>query len=354
MPLSLASSGLGRCRACGFEGQPDQGVQERLRAAAALLRGLDVRERQLDASQTAAVHRALAQRSKLRLAAGLISVFPIGWSLLWLAMFLADEDGPGAFTILPVILLPLAVYLIGVKLALGRATRARERLLAACAADPPEHPQGEASCHVCGAPLASRGADAITRCAYCEADNVVHPQALAAAKKLREAAVLDAEKLVEREARTATFASVGAGVSTVLLLVASPFIGFGLAIAFWFALGLGMAIAEPAPYPHRYVFVVGEQGRCIGRVAHRKGQGEQIRMGTPKGQSARVWVPLSRAAGDVKLAELTGKKMRLLFGQEGVARSFWGDITEGTNRVDLDSKQSGPVEGACLLEERKP
>lgn len=346
-PLALSAGDALRCRACGYHGPLPPEVAGRLQLAGAMLRTLDVRDRQLDASQAEAVGRALAQRSKLRLVVGLASIWPIGWAALALPLFLFGENPTSLIIALPTGVMPLAVFAGLTTLLLRRAEGARERLLAACAAEPPEAPGEPACCHVCGAPLSAQGANAIARCAYCEADNVVHPQAVDAARKRRETSVGDIERTVEAEARTATFASVGAGVGTILALLASPFIGFFLTIITWFGIALAIIVIQPRPYPHRYVTVQTEAGRCIGRVVKR--QSDEIDLGDIPKKSGRVSLPLSRRTGDILLKELVGARLRATSGNEGTVVSFHGNPGDGRNALTFQGGKTGAVEGACFL-----
>jgi hypothetical protein len=336
--LSLATSERVRCLACGHDGPPAPEVAERLREAGVMLRGLDVRERQLDASQAAAIQRALGERRTLRLVVALTSLLPALWGAFFLLMFLLDDEGErGSLVILlPPMLLPLAIYGGLVVLVLRHAGRKREGLLALCAAEAPGAPGEPASCHVCGAPLVGEATHAVARCSYCEADNVVDPQALDAARRRRESSVGSIEQAVQAEARAATFASVGAGFGAIAALIAAPLVGLGLTFVLWFSVGMGIAIVDT------------EQGRCVGRVAERKGA-QGIDLGKERDKGARVWLPRSRGVAEISLNELIGRRVLLLSGVEGTVEKFRGDFINGQNLL-LSDKGQVPVEGVCLVD----
>lgn len=348
--LSLATSERIRCLACGHDGPPAPDVAERLRVAGAMLRGLDVRERQLDASQGRAIQRALGERTMLRFVVALTSLLPALWAAFFLMISLLDDEGErGSLVILlPPMLLPLAIYGGLVALVLRHAGRKREGLLALCAAEPPNAPGEPASCHVCGAPLVGEATRAVARCSYCEADNVVDPQALDAARRRRESSVGSIEQAVQTEARAATFASVGAGFGAIAALIAAPLVGLGLTFALWFAIGMGIAIVDKKPYVHRYVLVETEHGRCVGRAVQRKGV-QEIDLGKDRDKGARVWLPRSREVADISLNELLGRRVLLPSGVEGTVKKFRGDFTSGQNLLISDKGQSS-VEGVCLVD----
>lgn len=349
-PLSLGASERVRCLACGYDGPPAPEVAERLRVAGAMLRGLDVRERQLDASQARAIQRALGERATLRLVVALTSLLPALWAAFFLLISLVDDEGEGMSLVIvgPPMLLPLAIYGGLVALVLRHAGRRREGLLALCAAEPPGAPGEPASCHVCGAPLVGEATHAVARCSYCEADNVVDPQALDAARRRRESSVGSIEQAVQTEARAATFASVGAGFGAIAALVAAPLVGLGLTFALWFAIGMGIAIVDKKPYVHRYVLVETEHGRCVGRAAQRRGARE-IDLGKDRDKGARVWLPGSRGVAEISLNELIGRRVLLLSGVEGTVKKFRGDFTNGQNLL-LSDKGQVSVEGVCLVD----
>lgn len=115
-PVSLAHTDELRCASCGFRGRPTPEVAEELMMASSALAPLDARHRQLTESQKRAVTGILWRLFRRRLLRGLAAVRPMSAGL------------------------------------------------------PP-------GCRVCGEDLAPY-ADAVARCHYCAADNLVSPTAM--------------------------------------------------------------------------------------------------------------------------------------------------------------------------------
>jgi uncharacterized Zn finger protein (UPF0148 family) len=262
-PLSLATTAV-RCASCGYDGPPAAAVAEQLARASAILRQVDVRERQL-----AGWARAALASGRWPIAAYLAVATLVNAPMLVIAIFGAwswAESWTSTAGLLwfatPTVVSALAT--IGGLRWLGRR-RAALRLQAAAA--PPAAPGSTASCRVCGASL-DESAGPVVRCGYCEADNLVDPSVLGqvAVTKLRSL-----ENLVDtvREgatglrvaSRRAGCALAGVGCATpVALLVATT------------ALALVLASIPTAPSgASRYAVVQTAAGRCVALVTQRPG-----------------------------------------------------------------------------------
>ena len=121
---------------------------------------------------------------------GLISVvFIISILTGWL------EKVSWLIAILP---LPLSVFVggLGAVILVRRVVR---KLEARCAAIPPSKPGESASCHVCGAPLAAVGEQAVVRCQYCQSDNLVSAKVLDRARIARDVVMQDYAKAIRQQ-----------------------------------------------------------------------------------------------------------------------------------------------------------
>jgi hypothetical protein len=214
------------CAACGFHGPPPHDVSSALRAAGAMLRGLDVRRRQLSDAQRAAVLRADARRGRYLVVWLVVSVLYGGCAGCGGTMIELGDRGTkmigSLFTV------PFVLMLVTGGLCLVWLSRSGNAIRLACAAIPPAAPGEPAACRVCGAPVVVPGGAAFARCGYCAADNLVEPRALDLVRG-RQAMAFDAYEAHVRG--RAIDAELVATASTTLVIVASfliPPVAFAL------------------------------------------------------------------------------------------------------------------------------
>lgn len=303
-PLSLAATSI-RCSSCGYDGPPAPAVAEQLGRAAAILRQVDVRERQLTGGA-----RAVLASGRWPVVAYLAVAALVNAPFLVLTIFgvwLWATSGTSTSGLLW-FATPLIVSVLATGVGLRWLGRRRANLRLEAAAAPPAAPGSTASCRVCGASLEeSRGP--VVRCGYCEADNLVDPAALrlAAATKLRSL-----ENLVESVRAGATglraasrragcaLASVGC-LTPVVLLVAST------------AIAMVLASIETEPSgAARYAIVQTAAGRCVALVSERPG-GVRLSYGGAAGTAAIAPEDRSSTAGLAvgPAQQLVGRRVRV-------------------------------------------
>lgn len=266
-PVSLASGAAAerlRCAYCTFAGPLPAATQKGLAEAAALLTSLDARQRQLTRTQRRALSGTGWKRGLLR---GVLFLLVSPFVLLATCTIpSAVHDGGlrglmlGCVFVLP----PLLMIAGGRRLSRRLAGRA-ETLARLCAASPPRVPGEPALCRVCGAPLRPAGAEAVCRCDYCQADNLVDPVRLAAMRD-RQAPVVDSfRQTVSDRAR-----ALGVDAATASLIAVAMAIGVpvGTLLIFWY-LALLVSHIELAPYPKIEYALRDRGGRpCIGELMH--------------------------------------------------------------------------------------
>jgi hypothetical protein len=118
-----------------------------------------------------------------------------------------------------------------------------------------------ASCHVCGGTLQTN--ELIARCAYCGADNVTTPDAMAKRQAQEGVVAGDLDSRVQREA-----GSLGATSGWLVLVTVAAF--FVVPIALFVLLAVILAwfrtMKRPAHESDEYVIQETSIGPCIGRV----------------------------------------------------------------------------------------
>lgn len=345
--LSLAAPDRLACAACGFAGAPPPDVQRRLASAAQILQSIGARERQLSAQQQRALGSSRGAALGYWLTTGIVSIPLFGCGALGAVIALGGKQASlsgAAFS-----LAPLALFALSAVIGQRWVSKRYAALRVACAALPPPAPGQPAGCHVCGAPLVS-GASAVARCGFCHADNVVAPDALAAAAASRGASVTDFEAEVKREAtlarsvaKQATFAilasAVGAPFSTVVLFLVAAFVL--------------LKIEAPIDLSYRYALVQTDAGRCLAHVYPRKDGKWLLGFGSrpPAGKPS---IEVRDRADDlppVALADLAGKRVLAGPGNRppaGVIERVHGNQWAGNHAVIAGSDHA--VEGLCLDE----
>jgi len=177
--ISLAHPDEVRCTHCGEARPPGPEVVERLAAGRAALEAVQTSARQLDRHRRRALHRA----------DNAVVLFTVGLVLLLLAapvylcgggygLLVGDGESMLFGCTCTNMLLSLLVL---VPLAWRRMVARRRQLVRSCAAEPPLTPGAAARCRLCGGDLPdAAGAEAVVRCTYCDADNLVAADAIAA------------------------------------------------------------------------------------------------------------------------------------------------------------------------------
>jgi hypothetical protein len=338
-----------RCRSCGFAGPPPQGLAERLAAAERELAHLDTRSRQLDAHARAAIVRALRARWGALVALTLFGLPFVGLAALGVVMGV-QHDGPTTNRVAGALFIsvPMLVYATAARLLDSIVISARRRLLAACAAVPPEYPGEPAACAVCGAPLVSRGVDPIARCAHCAADNVVHPAAMAQASARRSVDLDALTSTLGTRAREIVDTARRAGAASVGLVVGTPFVAFASVLGILLSARLVEPVLafEPSGL-ERYAWVDTKRGQCVGLIAR---DGDRTlayfagndRLPNPSTIATDGTVPPRFAP-----ATLIGRRLRLANGTEGTVRRVTGAPVTNREQVAFDGGEHGDLAGAC-------
>src|SRR5262245_4847173 len=205
-----------RCVACGHAGPTPEPARSRLPEARAALELIDARQRQISGAQRLAFDdhyvRVVASFWVLLFSCaafeGLAVVAGIanrGWDD-WI-----NIAGP---------LCGLAACLVTGLLVLGLLRWGRRKFEATYAANPPSVEGGEATCHVCGAPLPppSGSKMGLVRCRFCAADNLVDRDLMRRIAGARKLVVEDHAREVGRRARRFGAAATVVGLSLLWIL----------------------------------------------------------------------------------------------------------------------------------------
>ncbi len=335
------------------------GPVQNLYAAAELLRGTDVRERQLSQAQQRALGAATTQNITYFLVLG-ISAFPAFCLAVAQIMLNIEEDGEDWIQASVLLITPFLVV-AGVGLFIfSRLVKRRRQLQDACAAVPPPAPGEPCACHVCGAPLAA-GQSAVVRCGHCSADNVVEASVVARATRHRQYVLADyASHLrgeiaaVNREANRATLLSFASALllppATVVLLV---LIVFPL-----------IMITRPADPSVRYTHEKRARGDCIGKVTMKRAGGAKLYFATSEGDEEEYPAIPSLAGREILHAkDFVGRDVVIGGlpageGKTGRVASVSSDVITG-NHLDVRLLRGGVLEakpsehpspeGCCFL-----
>lgn len=251
------------CPTCGFTGALSPAVQAQLQSAQRLLQSIGARDRQLTGQQQRALTSSRGATLGYWLTTAAVSVPLILCGALGGMISLGRKEVSFVGALMSIA--PLALFVL-VAVVGQRAVKKRYAALRiACAAVPPPSPGQPAACHVCGAPL-GQGSTAIVRCGFCSADNLVAPDALAAAASARATLVESFETTVRRQATLARTIAKQATLAIVASAIGAPF--FTLVLSF---LGF-MALANvegPVDLTIRYGVVSTPSGKCIAQIYQR-------------------------------------------------------------------------------------
>ena len=346
------------CSACGYVGTPPPDAGRQLQAAAAVLAGVDVRERQLSEQQRKALGRA--RRGASRVASILmLALLPLTPCALCSGVFLIGENRS----------IPLFIMCVSPFLFLGMTggtvvlwLRRRRRVLeAACAAVPPAVEGGPARCHVCGGDLAAPALDAggLVRCGYCQADNLVDPKVLARLGDRRVHDVSRFEEAVRAQSRQLGLESgLAFGVVLVLGLLAPT-----LCIASaWGTDLLARKVERPANTERTYQLIQLGEGACVAYLQGRydDGTGYLMVARPPSGTRGANYVQGAGVEG-FPASWLVGRWVRVQDIHRqwhvGVVRRIHGTLLDRNNHLVIEEhgvELSERVSGACLEEGAPP
>jgi hypothetical protein len=288
--VSLASPGAMACDACGYAGPMPADAAQHLRAASELVRGLDLRSRQLSAFQ----RRALSSSGcMVALLVVLVVVFllpALGLAGVSIYMVLDDHWGPwGVALAVATGSSPLALLLLTMGPGLWLLRRSRRALREATAAMPPRQPGSPARCRLCAADLA-RSQEPVVRCGYCGSDNLIDWPAMRRIAGEQHHALEGQAREVARKAE-----AVKRGVRRTSLALALTIVG-GPALAFvvFIAVIIATLFVELPPDMERWYVIVERSGRLCAAETHQNIHGEWVvrNLGSPI-DGIRSQMPLS-------------------------------------------------------------
>jgi DNA-directed RNA polymerase subunit RPC12/RpoP len=350
-PASIASPTVLRCPACRFTGPMPAEAAHHLMAAGQMLFHANVRERQLSFAQ----QRTLAARGSQNLVFFLVlgvSAFPTMCMAIAQVGVTIDEVHDDWLAGCLFLVTPFFVV-VGAGLALWSwMSKRRKQLEDACTASPPAAPGEPCGCHVCGAPLTTTHASAVTRCGHCGADNVVSAPALARATARRHYILQGYEEHLRRELLTvnqvANKATMLSFASALLLPPAT------LVLLILIVLPLIM-IKRPVDPDVLYVVKRLARGDCLGKVTPKRGAGRGFKLsfGAVSGNEEQ-YIDAPSLSGMQKLhaQDLVGKRVVTKAGESGVVESVDADLITGNHanvRVGPGERPVNPMpEDVCF------
>lgn len=311
---------------------------------------IDVRERQLSASERKA---ATSNTTNVLLFVGL-AVFVLGplFACGGCGTYTSLTNERPLWGFLGITLAPLFVMLIVVAVAWVYIGRKRRAFQLACAAVPPAVTGGSAACHVCGADLATT-TEAVVRCNYCSADNVVAPAVLDRAAR-QVVTVLDGfehevrrrSTSVKKAAQQASFATLGMGCITPVGV---------LAVFFLLEWALLSGYEMPFHPEYNYAEINTPHGSCVAKVQKSDvGDDWYLYYGNVNGLESEFRGSVS----DLTLRKanyFTGKQVRLLDSKKSgsvvrVYGAWHGGVNEAVVKTTDGSEERVSVGGLCLGE----
>lgn len=353
--VSLETPTVVDCAACGTKGTPSEAITADLIAAQQALTAMDATRRQLGWAQ----HRLTTTSAG---AGTLFAIVLLPFAGCGGAMFAVGRTGTAkdvgltAFSLLPAVIMMAAGAVL-----FRNLTKATRQAQLACAAAPPSVPGGALGCHVCGAdlPAIDLARSALSRCRFCEADNVV------SADVMKNAAAHDAQKAepvleqVRRHGEALVLHQARAKQLLTKLALVAPLVGFMTAVV------LGLASPTAAPVDD-YVLVRTEKGLCVARVEERRSKpGKKLVFH----QQSPAWLiagiserHIAEAGVTFKATQLVGHRMRTTK-EKGVVGSASRIAFLGIENVDLrqedasidpsshKSRKSAPATAVCLDED---
>lgn len=247
------------CPTCGHACALPGSVQAHLQGAQRILQSMGARARQLTAQQQRALGSTRSAAVGYWLTTAVVGLPLLLCGLLGNVISLGRKQisVTGAL----VSIAPLALFALVAALGQQAVKKRHAALRIACAAIPPPSPGQPAGCHVCGAPLGT--GTAIVRCGFCQADNLIAPDALAAAASARATFASDFEATVRRQATLTRSTADRATLAIVASAIGAPFFTF---VMFFAGLMLLSRVEGPVDLSYRYGVVSTPSGKCIAWV----------------------------------------------------------------------------------------
>lgn len=346
-PLSLAAPDRLRCPTCGHAGTLPAAVQAQLQGAHRILQSMGARDRQLTAQQQRSLTSSRGATVGYWLTTAVVSLPLLLCGLIGNVISLGTKQISVAGALVSIA--PLALFAV-VAIVGQRAVKKRYAALRiACAALPPSSPGQPAACHVCGAPLGS--SSAVVRCGFCQADNLIAPDALAAAASARATLAADFEGTVRRQATLTRAIANQATLSIVMSAVGAPFFTF---VLFFVAMMILSQVEGPIDASYRYGIVNTPSGRCVAWIYQRSPDKKWLlNFGTspPEGWKA---IEVRDSVDDVPAltaSDLEGKRVKPSRDGKragGVIERVHGTQIGG-NRLVIGTRAVDP-QGVCLDE----
>lgn len=305
-------------------------------------------------------HRRISGKHKraLRLdrGAGCLRSLVIGAAVLlvlfWIAICAFNIADHGPLTAwLSMLLIPVVIVGVAIVVAVRAGRKARSALAEAFGAFPPVREGAPTRCRVCGAALAWREDDAIVSCAFCQAENLVHPDILATVSWERSTTLADFEsRLRDRTSHALKTAARGSAITIGALIVAP--VGTLLLVAATMTVVRVAMGYRPTDKTIQYVAVKGSKRWCVAKVLKDQGSTLLVDFGDKPPKAYRKKPKRRVAAKDAsavfRAGALEGKRVRLPDGRVKKVDSthYQGDI--GGNVLMLTALEERQVAGACL------
>lgn len=266
------------CPACGFQGRTPPDVAEALRAAAGWAFRSELATRQLTGAQVGALNATSSLGIVATAGVVLSLLFPVLVFIMGVSIALEPARiGQAEWSMLLVCTAPLVVSTVAAVLMTRSLLRRGRTLEDAMSAAAPIAPGQPFRCRVCGAPLESRGSQAVARCRHCRSDNVVASKIVARAAGQHIAATSGFAQNLQLELRKAAQAQKDAGLSWLLLTLFSPILASVLVVFGIVPLLYVNLEADPTT-----TFVVADFERasgCLGEVVPLRNGKTEIRFG---------------------------------------------------------------------------
>jgi predicted RNA-binding Zn-ribbon protein involved in translation (DUF1610 family) len=339
-PLSLASPDAFTCPFCGQPGSVPPDMAAELRAAAAQLQQLDARERQLTDWQRTMLTQARGRWQAYLVGSALV-LAPIAMGLVGL-LGKAIQDvqfgafGPGNAASLCLCILPVFLTAGGVAVGDRRVRAALERVKMQARALPPVREGQPHRCHVCGGPVAPTAGEAVARCPFCQADNLVDGAVRSEVAAGRERDMAGLAHEVAAEARRVKEVAERAQRAVLGTTVAAVVAGYGLGapvacLAMIVVFGGEAELNRDAEYLWRETE---DRGRCLAEVQRSTDGRVRLDVGTgPEVEATEADV--AEAFGIEALEGQTlARRRRSWREQVGVVSRVYG-ISGGRNGVEL-------------------
>jgi len=259
-PFSLATPDRLSCDYCGFVGPLPESARQSLYYAAQVLPQLDVSHRNLTAKHRRALHVDDGAKVVRNIVIGLVVAALFVWDVI---MVVAIGTGADVFAFAALALLPTAIMLGAIMVAVRAGRTARAELAGLYAAAAPVRQGAPTRCRVCGAALPLELEKGIVSCAFCGSDNLVLPKILAAVTWHRTRSLEDYKAHIEARAKRAFSAAARGAAIVAVSAVGAPLASLAavvVALVFHSVVIKGQRVADETI---KYVAVRTAGGWCI-------------------------------------------------------------------------------------------